>query len=198
MATTLTIYRPPSTAVVTVNIDEKTVYSKRLMGEWHITAEFYTTSVLAIQIGDFITYDSENYYINRLPDITKLNNSTFQYKIDFEHSLYNLKKKLFISPDGLADFSYNGQAGDFLTNIIASVNEIDSGWSIDDCDITDEITLQFANESCHAALIRVAEAFNKEWSIINKAISLTDSVGYVRGLTFEYGRGKGLYKLTRQ
>lgn len=198
MATTLTIYRPPSTEIVTVNIDEKTVYSKHLMGEWHITAEFYTTSVLAIQIGDFITYDSENYYINRLPDITKLNNSTFQYKIDFEHSLYNLKKKLFISPDGLADFSYNGQAGDFLTNIIASVNEIDSGWSIGDCDITDEITLQFANESCHAALIRVAEAFNKEWSITSKAISLTDSVGYVRGLTFEYGRGKGLYKLTRQ
>lgn len=198
MATTLTIYRPPSTAVVTVNIDEKTVYSKRLMGEWHITAEFYTTSVLAIQIGDFITYDSENYYINRLPDITKLNNSTFQYKIDFEHSLYNLKKKLFISSDGLADFSYNGTAEDFITNIVASINEIDSGWTVGTVDTTTEQTLQFANESCHAALIRVAEAFNLEWTIVSKAISLIASVGTVRALTFEYGRGKGLYKLTRQ
>lgn len=198
MATTITIYRPPATEIVTVDIDEKTTYVKKLMGEWHITAEFNVTSVLAIQIGDYITYDSENYYINRLPDIVKLNNSTFQYKIDFEHSLYNLKKKLFISSDGLADFSYNGTAEDFITNIVASVNEIDSGWTVGTVDSTDEQTLQFANESCHAALIRVAEAFSLEWSITSKAISLIASVGSVRALTFEYGRGKGLYKLTRQ
>ena len=198
MATTLTIYRPPATEITTVDIDEKTVYVKRLMGEWHITAEFYTTSVLAIQIGDFITYDSENYYINRLPDIVKLNNSTFQYRIDFEHSLYNLKKKLFISSDGLADFSYNGTATDFITNIVASVNEIDTGWTVGTVDKTTEQTLQFANESCHAALIRVAESFKLEWQVVSKAISLIASVGSVRALTFEYGRGKGLYKLTRQ
>lgn len=200
MTTTIGIYRPgtPATLQATVNIDEKTRMIKKLMGDWHVTADFNVTSVLDIQIGDYITYDGENYYINRLPDITKLNNATFQYKIDFEHSLYNLKKKLFISYDGLADFSYNGTATDFITNIVAAINEIDTGWTVGTIDTTDEITLQFTNESCYAALIRVAEAFKLEYTITSKAISLIASVGSVRALTFEYGRGKGLYKLTRQ
>lgn len=200
MATTIGIYRPgtPATLQATVNIDEKTRMIKKLMGEWHVTAEFNSHSVLGIQIGDYITWDGENYYMNRLPDITKLNNSTFQYKIDFEHSLYNLKKKLFISSDGLADFSYNGTATDFITNIVAAINEIDSGWTVGTVDSTDPITLQFTNESCHAALVRVAEAFGLEWTVASKAISLEASAGTIRELTFEYGRGSGLYKLTRQ
>jgi len=200
MATTIGIYRPgtPATLQATVNIDEKTRMIKKLMGDWHVTADFNVTSVLDIQIGDYITYDGENYYINRLPDITKLNNATFQYKIDFEHSLYNLKKKLFISYDGLADFSYNGTAEDFITNIVAAINEIDSGWTVGTVDSTDPITLQFTNESCHAALVRVAEAFGLEWTVASKAISLEASAGTIRELTFEYGRGSGLYKLTRQ
>lgn len=198
--TTIGIYRPgtPATLQATVDIDEKTRMIKKLMGDWHVTADFNVTSVLDIQIGDYITYDGENYYINRLPDITKQNNATFQYKIDFEHSLYNLKKKLFISYDGLADFSYNGTAEDFITNIVAAINEIDSGWTVGTVDATDPITLQFTNESCHAALVRVAEAFGLEWTIASKAISLEASVGTIRELTFEYGRGSGLYKLTRQ
>lgn len=196
--TSITIYRPPDTEVVTVAIDEKSVFTKRLMGEWNIVCIFNSSSILSVQIGDFISYNSENYYINRLPDIIKLNSSTFQYKIVFEHSVYNLGKKLFISADGLAEFSYNGTAEDFITNIVASVNEIDSGWTVGTVDSSDYLTLQFSNESCKAALTRVAEAFRMEFEIISKAISLKNSIGTTQSLTFEYGQGKGLYKLTRQ
>ena len=196
--TTLTIYRPPSTEIVTINIDEKTIFQKRLMAEHVIKCEFIYSSVIGLQIGDFITYNAENYYINRLPDIEKINNTTYKYTIVFESVLYDLNRKLFISSDGLADYSYNGSTTDFVTNIVASINTIASGWSVGTVNSSDDITLQFSNESCRTALSRVAEAFSMEFSLSGKAISLLNSVGNNTAYRFEYGKGLGLYKLTRQ
>jgi hypothetical protein len=168
------------------------------MAEHFIKCEFFYNSVIGLQIGDYITYNSENYYINRLPSIVKINNNSFQYSIVFESVLYNLSRKLFISSDGLADYSYNGSATDFITNIVASINEIDSGWTVGTVDTSDDLTLYFTNESCRAALTRVAEAFKMEFSLSGKAISLVNSVGSTTSLRFEYGRDLGLYKLERQ
>ncbi len=196
--TTLTIYRAPSTEIVTIDIDEKVLFTKKLMGEHKITCEFTYGSAIDLQIGDFVTYNSENYYINRLPDAEKINNSAFKYTIIFESVLYNLSRKLFISADGLADFSYNGTATDFITNIVASINAIDPGWTVGTVDTSDPQTLQFANESCRAVLTRVAEAFKMEFELSGKEISLMKSVGTVVPLTFQYGRDAGLYSLKRQ
>ncbi len=167
------------------------------MGEHTIKCEFIHGSVIALQIGDFITYSSENYYINRLPDIEKLNNATYKYTIVFESVLYNLARKLFISSDGLSDYSYNGTATDFITNIVASINEIDAGWTVGTVDSSDYLTLQFTNETCREALTRVAEAFDMEFSLAAKVISLRNSVGTTTTTRFEYGRDLGLYKLER-
>lgn len=195
---TLDIFRPPSTLVASIEIDEKTVFSKKLMGDWYINCDFYSNSVIVFQIGDYITWQGENYYINRLPDLVKINAKTFQYKIVFQAVLYDLSRKLFISSDGLADYSYNGNAADFITNIVSSINEISSGWSVGSIDASDYITLQFANESCLAALTRIAEAFKMEYQVTGKVISLKKAAGSTRALTFRYGQGMGLYKLERQ
>lgn len=198
--TTLTIYRPPSSGIATINIDEKTIYSKKLMGEHKITSEFVSTSALSAQIGDYITYPAsgDSYYINRVPDIEKINNSTFKYRVNFESVLYNLSRKLFISADGLADFAYNGTATDYITNIVASINEIDSGWTVGTVATTSEKTLRFANETCRAALTKVAEAFRLEFSLSAKEISLVALVGTETAYSFSYGKDLGLYKIERQ
>lgn len=195
--TELIIYHPPATEIVTIPIDEKTVFSHKLMGEHIIRCEFTYGSVIALQIGDYITYSSETFYINRLPNIEKLNNKTFRYKITFESVLYNLSRKLFISSDGLADYSYNGSATDFVTSIVASINEINSGWTVGTVDASDDLTLRFTNESCREALTRVAEAFDMEFELAGKVISLRSSAGSTTTYRFEYGRDLGLYRLER-
>ena len=194
---TLTIYRSAA-PTVTVDIDERTFFSQKLMTEHRVASEFYSSSVLDIQIGDYVTHNSENLYINRLPGVTKLNNSLYHYRIDFESVWYELKKKLFISTDGLAEYGYTGNATDFLTNIVANMNVNDSGWTVGTVDSTDEKTIVFSNESCSAALIKVAEAFGLEFSITTKSISLVASAGSDTEYTFEYGKDNGLYKLERQ
>jgi hypothetical protein len=198
--TQLEIYRPgtPPTLQATVDIDEKTVFSQKLMNEHKITSEFYSSSVLDITIGDYITHNSENFYLNRLPEITKINSAAYQYKCTFESVLYDLAKKLFISTDGLADYDYSGSATDFVTNIVANLNVTGSGWTVGTVATTGDKLLRFTNESCRAALTRVAEAFDLEFSIVSKSISLVAAVGTVTANSFEYGKTKGFYKLERQ
>ena len=196
---TLTIYRSGSPSVV-INIDERTIFSQKLMTEHRIIAEFYSATVLDIAIGDYVTHNSENFYINRLPGVVKINSSTYQYRIDFESVWYDLKKKLFIATDGLAEYGYTGTATDFVTSIVANMNAtgFTGGWTVGTVDTTEEKTIVFSNMSCAAALIRVAETFALEFSITTKSISLRASVGSDTAYSFEYGKDNGLYKLERQ
>jgi hypothetical protein len=196
--TTLSIYRPPSTFIIEIDIDEKTIFSKKLMGDWSITCDFNYGTTIDLQIGDYIVWNGDNYYINRLPDIVKINESTFQYRVVFQSVFYELSRKLYISSDGLADFSYNGSATDFITNVVAAINEISPGWTVGSVDASEDITLQFANETCMAVLVRVAQAFKFEFEIISKTINLKKVIGSTTSHIFEYGRGVGLYKLERQ
>lgn len=194
---TLTIYRSGAPSI-TINIDERTIFSQKLMTEHRISTNFYSNTVLDIQIGDYVTLNSENFYINRLPGVTKINTFTFNYQIEFESVWYDMRKKLFISTDGLAEYGYTGTATDFVTNIVANLNVTGSGWTVGTIATTEEKTIVFSNESCAAALIKVAEAFALEFSITTKSISLTASVGSATSYTFEYGKDNGLYKLERQ
>lgn len=200
--TSIDIYRPgsPPTLQATVNIDERTLFSKKLMGDHVIVGEFISSTILDIAIGDYLTYDSESYFVNRLPSIEKINNSTYKYSVRFEGIIYNLNRKLLISGDSLCDFSYNGSASDFIDLIISNINEIDGTpvWSAGTVDSSEDITLQFSNETCRAALTRVAEAFKMEFSLSGKEISLLNSVGSDTAYSFQYGKDLGLYKLTRQ
>jgi hypothetical protein len=194
---TLSIYRS-SVVNVTVEIDDKTTYTHKLMGDHNIVSSFVSTTVLDIAIGDYITWGGENFYINRLPQIKKINEHTYQYDITFESVLYNLSKKLLISIDGLAEYYLVGTAADFIESIVANMSELEDGWTVGTVDDTDELNISFVNESCRAALQKVAEAFKLEYEITTKSISLTKSAGSNTSLSFEYGKNNGLYNLERQ
>ncbi|MFA5300721.1 MAG: hypothetical protein WC389_21235, partial [Lutibacter sp.] len=200
MISTIEIYRPGSPPVLqeTINIDEKTVFTKRLMNEHHIVADFISNSILNIQIGDYIVHKSENYYIEKVPNVTKINNSTFQYTIVFESVIAELSRKLFISSDGLADFSKNGTASDFIDDLITNINTISSGWTKGTIEATEYITMQFANEYCNTTLNRIASTFKMEYELIGKQINVKKIIGNTTAYRFEYGRNLGLYKIDRQ
>lgn len=200
MINVIEIYRPgtPATLQASISIDERTLFSKRLMNEHRIVSDFISGSILNIQIGDYIVHKSEKYYIEKVPNVTKLNNSTFQYTIVFESVIAELSRKLFISSDGLADFSKNGTASDFIDDLIANINTISSGWTKGTVEASEYITMQFANESCRTTLDRIASTFKMEYELSGKEISVKKLVGNTTPYRFEYGRNLGLYKIDRQ
>jgi hypothetical protein len=193
---TLSILRA-GTEIATINIGEDTLYTKKIMGEHKIVAVAVATTPLPIQIGDYIVHNSDNYYINRLPLVDKINNITYNYTIVFESALYRLyDKKLMHTGD--MDFSYHGTAQDHLDLIITNINLIDGGTWTGIADTTDSQTITYSNQSCRNALNTIAEAFGLEYKLIGKAIYMQKSINVASNLTFEYGKGKGLYKLTRR
>ena len=79
------------------------------------------------------------------------------------------------------------------------MNEIYSGWATGFIDDAPKQNIQFSNVSCRQALTQVAQAFKMEYSVSEvKEISLRWKVGYPTTLSFQYGRGNGLYTLTRR
>ena len=194
---TLTILRNGSQVAI-VNIDTKTIFSRKIMGDHRIVAKFVYESVLPVMIGDYVTHGTENYYINRIPSITKVNNNTYEHEIQFESVGYDLAKKIFMSIDGLAEYGQTGTANNFVQRIVTNMNVNQSGWSIGSVDPTDEKTIIFSNETCAAALTKIAETFKLEYFISGKSIIMTKSTGNVTAYSFTYGKNQGLYKLERQ
>lgn len=193
--TQLTILRN-GLAQFSVAIDERTVLTHKLMGEHRIAVQTITNAPIDIQIGDYIEYEGERYYLNSAPALEKVNNFTYSYRMDFEGEIYFLYNKLFMD-EGQSDFSYHGTPNDFLQLLLTNINAIQPGWSIASVDIAEPQTLTFSDDTCRTALTRIAEAFDMEYRLAGKAIYLQTSVGVATVLQFEYGRGKGLYSITR-
>ncbi len=182
--------------VARVEIDERTVFTHKLMGEHKIVSDFIANKSLPVQIGDYIIHGNEKFYINTPPELEKLNNFTYRYVIEFEGEIYRLYSKIFMD-EGQADFSYHGTPETFLLLLLENINSTDAGWTIEKVDEAVSQTLSFNNSSCRTALTTIAEAFNLEFRLVNKAIYLERSVGADTTLQFEYGRGLGLYTLAR-
>ncbi|WP_194767863.1 phage tail protein [Tamlana sp. I1] len=193
----LNIYRN-NTIIASPEIDEGTKLVRRIMNAQRVTANFVANEVLPLELGDYVTVQGENYYLNQLPTVDKTNENSYKYVVVFQSILYNLYKKMLISSDGLTDFSYTGTAEDMLLLIISNINQIEIGWSVGNVDDTEIKTIQFANESCRTALTLIASTFNLEFYLNGKTVYLEEAIGTIRDLTFKYGQNSGLYNIIRK
>jgi hypothetical protein len=196
----LTIYRgtAPATAIASVNIDTKTVFTQKVMEVEVIEAHFIVPAAIPIQLGDYVTLNNKTYTLEHLPTISKTNVFTNKYKVFFHGILYQLNYKLFISSDGLSEFSEVGTVSQFLTLIVEQINQIQSGWQVGTVEESGALLLDFVNETCLEALNKVANTFKFEFELDGKTINFKKVIGTPRDITFEYGRNKGLYNIERK
>ena len=187
----------PVTTVATVPIDERTVLTHALMNEHKVTLITLVAAPIALKLGDYIEVGSAKYYINRSPQVELTSDKLgYEYTITFEAEVYNLYNKLFLD-EGASDFSYYGTAEDMLDLLVTNINSISSGWSTGTVAATTAKTVAFAGDNCRTALTRIAEVFGMEYSLAGRVISMVAKVGSSTEYAFEYGKGKGLYQLTR-
>lgn len=193
---TIIIYRL-GVAVASFKTDDQTVFTYQLMGEHKIAANFICTSPLPIQIGDYIVWQNENYYINTVPGCIKSGSNYFEYSISFESEVYKLYNKKFMD-EGAQTFSYYGAASDLIDLVIDNINSIDSGWSAGTIDDTDPVLMNFDNVTCRDALTQIARQFGLEFYLSGKTINLVALAGNDTTITLEYGKDNGLYQLSRK
>lgn len=196
------ILRPASPTPVQVaqfkcGADGLAVFTWSLMNEHKIVAQFTSFSALNLQIGDYIVYSGIQFKMNTPPSETKQSSFGYQYSITFESPLYDLYNKLFMD-EGESDFTYSGSPSDFIDKILQNINSLDNTWTKGAVDEADDQLISFTDISCREALNTIAQTFGFEYVLNNKEISLVQKVGADSSLVFAYGKGNGLYELSRQ
>jgi hypothetical protein len=189
------IYSSSGVQKVDLFIDDKTVLAKKLMAEDKITCPVTVNSVLSIAIGDYVTFQGSNYYINRYPSITKVSEVEYQYVIVFEGEIYSLLDLLFLNVNTRqSEWGTYGTLDYFLGLVCTLV-----GFTKINVKITDPKIVNFAGISCREVLSKLALEFDAEFSVNGKVISFPAKVSQDRPeLVFQHGVNAGLYTLTRE
>src|SRR5690606_22069077 len=112
--------------------------------------------------------------------------------------IYKLYDKSF-RYEGQSEFPFFGTLDDFATHILSQINEIDPGWTKGEIAETPEQHINFDGVSCRVALTQGAEAYGVEFYLDDdgRRLNMVKQVGIDRDITLSYGKGNGLYNLTR-
>lgn len=197
----LDIFRPDvDGAVTTIHIDESNaMFTQSLMGEHKIVVSTSRTVPLQLNLNDYILYNNVMFSMNTQQTIEKISRNNYKIDITFEAPMYKMYNRILRSEDD-AEFSYSGTLLDYLILVVNNMNEIDTGWTVGECEATDIKLIQFTNMSCLQALSTICNTnnFNCEFYVVDKTINLVNKVGYDTTFVFAYGKGKGLFNLKRQ
>lgn len=172
-------------------------YSNKVMAEHGLSFSLGNVAALGLRVGDTFTYKGEEYTLNQVEDFKKMSRFVSSFDFVFEgprHTLTNL----FLDHLGARKFSFSGTAEEWLHLFVDCANSKSSGWTVGEFEDLGRVTVEFDSTYILDALTMVAQAMKAEWGIKGKVISLKKTVGTPRALTFEYGKNKGLYSLTRK
>ena len=166
-------------------------------------------------IGDTITVFGRDYKLNRLPKVKKTGMAEFQYDLEFEGIQYDLFRVTYdltidTTKNELQDIQGDTLTGDlkrFMDVLISNANRVFPGkWAVGICPETiGDKTMTFGeSDNCLSVLQTLCsqDNFNVEFEIEKVdgvyTINLYENVGQTLPFTFEYGKNKGLYSMTRE
>lgn len=180
-----------------------------LLGEDTLKLTVESTAKIDFGVGDTVVAFGEEYTLNRMPTARKNGRYRFVYDLTLEGSQYTLLRVLYFNTDisGVAtgtEFTLTGDLASFATVLMNNVNRVLTGWTLGTVPVGTTVkTLSFNNENCLAVLQKLCQEYGTEFEIIRNATTgarnlRITKIGQVLGQVFEYGRGGGLYTLSRQ
>lgn len=174
---------------------------REVMGKDIVNMDFSLSSYVEFLLGDTVEVYSKSYILNKRPQIEKVSSAQYNYTLQFEAEGYDLNKEIFFLLDDSnlpisSDFPLTLDASGFVDAIVSNMNRNGTGWTKGTVDVTDVRTISFAQDNCRAALSKVAQEYDIEFWIDGKEINVTKQ-GQLTTLEFQYGKGKGLYSITK-
>lgn len=166
-------------------------------------------------IGDVITVFWRDYRLNRLPKVSKTGMQEYQYDLEFEGIQYDLMRVTYdvnvnTTNNQLQDIQGDSLTGDlkrFMEVLISNANRVFPGkWALGVCPETDgDNTLTFSeSDNCLSVLQTLCseDKFGVEFEIgrVNGVyvINIKKTIGQTLPFVLEYGKGKGLYSISRE
>lgn len=210
MGKNLTIYRAGNPLFDLVERGRRTVsnasINKTLLSDDSVSIAVVSDSELDLKINDTVELYGKTYRINTLPSVNKLNSRRYEYDIKAEGLMYDLLRCKFFNADGTGtkfetEFPLIGTIETFLICIKNNMHRFASEWEIGTFSNGETKTITFGSDDCLSALQKICQEFKTDFWIKTengKFVINTGDFGNTIPITFEYGKGKGLYSLTRQ
>lgn len=193
-----------TTSILNIRPTSSDKLTKKLMGENTLFITITRATPFEFKVGDYLYFAAEKYTLNVLPKVKKDSSNRFVYDLLFEGIEYELRKVhlLFYTESmgfgGGADFSLMGNAETFVRVIVENLNRVQSGWTIGSVIESGFKNLTFSGNSCLEAISKLATEFETEYWIGNDKTVNLGKRGSIIPITFEYGKGKGLYSIERE
>ena len=189
-----------------VTINDAT-FNRAMLSDDSVNLKVNSSSVLDIKVNDYFTLFGENYRINQLPTFTKNSNSSYEYQIVAQGLMYDLLRCKFFNADGegfktTLDFPLIGNLELFLTVIANNMKRFSDKWEFKSYPFQkgETKTLTFGSDTCLSALQKICQEFKTDFWVKSengKFVIHTGDFGKTIPVTFEYGKGNGLYALSR-
>lgn len=178
---------------------------KAIMSDDRAAYEVISKKILPVKINDTIQIYGQTYRLNNLPTVQKLNENSYRYNFEFEGKLWDLKRCQFFNTDGTGfkttgDFPMIGTIEVFLICLRNNMRRFSPDWEVGAFTNGETKTITFSKDSCLSALQKICDEFKVDFRIDEangKSVINTGNFGNDLNYFFEYGKGKGLYTLTR-
>ena len=178
--------------IIKVYPSDESELTTGVMTSGKVVLHFRSDQDIKLEQGATIEFLGNTYTLVYPQETKKLWRGYLEYIATFYSSAEQLKHKLLKDPSNIArtSFVFAGSPTDFATLVARSMGH---EWSVGNCVATSyDKTIAFKEESCWAALGRVAEEFHTEWVIEGKSISLRKDERYKEDpLPLSYGKGNG-------
>ena len=187
------IYSPTGATLLDVMPDDNSYRHRAIMGDNALTLYFSLAQHVEIPVGAYCEHGGERYTLMR-PEALKMQHTRhFDYTIELEGEQGKLSIWKFRNPiDGRLRFSLTARPKEHLQMLVDNLNRRDSGWTVGECVESAERVVNYEHAFCHDALALMAKAFDTEYEIVGKRISL-GAVEHDRAnaLPLSYGKGNG-------
>lgn len=178
--------------IIKVYPSDESELTTGVMTSGKVVLHFRSDQDIKLEQGATIEFLGNTYTLVYPQETKKLWRGYLEYIATFYSSAEQLKHKLLKDPSNIArtSFVFAGSPTDFATLVARSMGH---EWNVGNCVATSyDKTIAFKEESCWAALGRVAEEFHTEWVVEGKSISLRKDERYKEDpLPLSYGKGNG-------
>lgn len=195
------IYRK-GTAVVTVKITDNSYVNHNLMGDETAYIEFFATSPVALQMGDYCTLLNHTYFV-RDAVIPVRDGMRLKYQLTLYGTQYELEKaKYFILDstgfDQTAKTTWNCTPLQLLQQMVVNLKRVQPtvDWGVGECISANAKDVELADNNCLEILQNAAEAWECDYYVNEYLISLKKIVPGEYPLNLEVGFNKGLRQIT--
>jgi hypothetical protein len=180
---------------IDIHEDDSSYRYRALMQKPQLILKFSLAEYIEFPVGTWCEYQNARFKIFYPQNIKKSGTRDIEYTMTFgQDEEYMGLYKLRNSVDKRLKWSMCAKPHEFIEEIVKNLNEKEGGdgWSVGECIEANEQTIEFNHSYIDAALQSVADAFETEWEIVDKKISL-HKVEYFKDdpLPLSYGKGNG-------